>query len=111
MVVGQASPFGGRVRTESLLVLRLLEESYAREMARILRRPVFGVQKALRSLEADGLIAARSRGRTRLFRLAPRYFAREELRRYLERLTLAEDDLRDRVSELRRRPRRTGKRL
>ena len=111
MVVGQASPFGGRARTESLLALSLLEESYAREISRVLRRPLFGVQKALRSLEADGLIAGRSQGRTRVFRLAPRYFAYDELKRYLERLTEAEDDLRARIGDLRRRPRRTGKRL
>ena len=94
-----------------MLALSLLQESYAREIARVLRRPLSGVQKALRSLEADGLIAGRSQGRTRLFRLAPRYFAYDELRRYLERLTEAEHDLRERVNKLRRRARRTGKRL
>lgn len=111
MVVGRSSPFGGRARTEALLALCLLGESYAREIARLLGRPLSGVQKALRSLEDDGLVAGGSRGRTRLFRLAPRYFAYDELQSYLERLTEAEDDLRRRVGELRRRPRRTGKRL
>lgn len=93
------------------MALRLLEESYAREIARLLRRPVSGVQKALRSLESDGLIAGRTQGRTRLFRLEPRYFAYDELRKYLERLTEAEEDLQKRGSQLRGRPRRTGKRL
>ena len=111
MVVGLSSPFGGRARTEVLLALCLLEESYAREIARLLERPVSGVQKALGSLEDDGLVAAASRGRTRLFRLAPRYFAYNELKSYLERLTEAEDGLRGRAGALRRRPRRTGKRL
>jgi len=111
MVVGESSPFGGRSRTEVLLALCLLEESYAREIARVLERPLFGVQKALRGLEDDGLVAGGSRGRTRLFRLAPRYFAYDELKRYLERLAEADDDLRRRVGDLRRRPRRTGKRL
>jgi len=111
MEVGQSSPFGGHVRTETLLALRLLEDSYVREIARLLRRSLFGVQKAVRSLEADGLVAGRTQGRTRLLRLAPRYFAYDELRRYLSRLTEAEDVLRGRVSRLRRRPRRTGKRL
>jgi DNA-binding transcriptional ArsR family regulator len=111
MVVGESSPFGGRTRTETLLALRLLEESYAREMARLLQRPVSGVQKALRSLESDGLLAGRMEGRTRLVRLSPRYFAYDQLRKYLERLTEAEDELRERVSRLRRRPRKIGKRL
>jgi DNA-binding transcriptional ArsR family regulator len=111
MVVGQSSPFGGRIRTETLLALQMLEESYARELSRLLERTLFGVQKALRSLEEDGLVAGRMRGRTKLFRLAPGYFAYEELRRYLDRLAEPETDLRDRVNQLRRRPRRTGKRL
>lgn len=111
MVIRQSSPFGGRTRTETLLTLRLLDESYAREIARVLQRPVSGVLKALRSLEADALVAGRNEGRTRLFRLSPRYFAYAELRRYLERLTEPEDDLRERTGRLRRRPRKTGKRL
>jgi DNA-binding transcriptional ArsR family regulator len=111
MVVGQSSPFGGRTRTEALMTLQLLEESYAREIARLLQRHLSGVQKALRSLESDGLIAGRTQGRTRLFRLAPRYFAYDELRRYLDRLTEAEAELRERAGRLRRRPRKTGKRL
>src|SRR5437762_14155411 len=111
MVVGKSSPFGGHMRTETLLALCLLEETYARELARFFQRPLFGVQKALRSLEDDGLVAGRLRGRTRLVRLDLRYFAYKELRRYLERLTEAEDDLGVRVKRLRRRPRKTGKRL
>ena len=111
MVIGQSSPFGGRSRTETLLSLQLMEESYARELARLLKRPVSGVLKALQSLEADGLVAARSEGRTRVFRLAPRYFAIAELKRYLDRLTEPEDELRERVGRLRRRARKTGKRL
>jgi DNA-binding transcriptional ArsR family regulator len=108
-MVTMSSPFGGQARTRVLLALRLLEESYARELARLLRLPLSGVQMALRGLERDGLVAARAAGRTRLFRLSPRYFARDELQRYLLRLTEPEDDLRRRVGELRRRPRRTGK--
>lgn len=111
MVVGQSSPFGGRTRTETLMTLQLLEESYAREIARLLQRPLSGVQKALRGLESDGLIAGRTQGQTRLFCLAPRYFAYDELRRYLDRLTEAEAELQERVRRLRRRPRKTGKRL
>jgi DNA-binding transcriptional ArsR family regulator len=99
------------MRTETLLALRLLEESYPRELARLLRRPLSGIQRALESLEEDGLVAGRMRGRTRLVRLAPRYFAYEELHRYLERLTQIEGELRESTAKLRRRPRRIGKRL
>jgi len=111
MVVAYSSPFGGTTRTRVLLALRLLDESYPRELARILNLSLNGVQMALRGLERDGLVAGRSAGRTRLFRLDPRYFAREELQRYLLRLTEPEGELRTAVAGLRRRPRRTGKPL
>ena len=108
-MVNRSSPFGGQARTEVLLALRLLEESYPRELARMLGRRLNGVQNALRTLERDGLVVGRTVGRMRIFRFNPRYFAREDLQRYLLRLTGPERDLRGRVEALRRRPRRTGK--
>lgn len=91
--------------------MRLLTESYARELARLLEANLSTLQKALQSLERDGLVAARPAGRTRLFRLNPRHHARAELERYLDRLLEPETALRARVSAMRRRPRRTGKPL
>lgn len=108
-MVTSSSPFGGQARTRVLMALRLLEESYARELSRLLGASLSGVQMALRGLERDGLVAGRLAGRTRLFRLNPRYFAREELQRYLLRLTEPEASLRSRAAQLRRRPRRAGK--
>lgn len=110
-MVKLSSPFGGQARTRVLLALRLLEESYPRELSRVLDHPLNGVQGALRGLERDGLVAGRLVGRTRVVRLNPRYFAREELQRYLLRLTEADDELRTRIGQLRRRPRRAGKPL
>jgi len=88
-----------------------LGESYARELARVLRAPLSGVQKALQSLELDGMVAGRLVGRTRVFQLDPRYFARDALRVFLRRLAEPETALRSQVATLRRRPRRTGKPL
>jgi hypothetical protein len=45
-----SSPFGGQARTRVLLALRLLDESYPRELARLLDVPLNGVQMALRGL-------------------------------------------------------------
>jgi DNA-binding transcriptional ArsR family regulator len=73
--------------------------------------PLNGVQQALRGLEVDGLVAARLAGRTRLYRLNPRYFACEELEKYLKRLAAAETELVKRTARLRKRPRGAGKRL
>jgi predicted transcriptional regulator len=109
MLVGRSSPFGGQTRTRALLALALLEQSYARELARLLEVSVNAVQVALRGLERDGLVAARPLGRTRVYVLDPRYFARDELQRYLRRLAEPETVLQGRIAGLRRRPRRTGK--
>ncbi len=94
-----------------MLAIRLLEQSYPRELARILRRSISVIQKALLSLERDGLVAGRSLGRTRVYSLNPRYFARRELLVFLDRLAEPEDRLRRTLATLRKRPRHTGKRL
>jgi hypothetical protein len=108
-VVINSSPFGGQTRTRVLLALRLLDESYPRELARLLAVPLNGVQTALRGLERDGLVSGRTAGRTRLFTLNPRYFARDELARFLLRLSEPDTELRTGVAALRRRPRQSGK--
>jgi DNA-binding transcriptional ArsR family regulator len=111
MTVIASSPFGSATRTRTLVALRLLEESYARELARVLQSPLSSVQQAIGSLERNGIVAVRSLGRTRVARIDPRYFARAELLEYLERLSEADSALREAVASLRRRPRRSGKPL
>ena len=88
-----------------------MSESYARELARLLGLSLSGVQKALVSLERDGLVVGRAMARMRLFSLNPRAYARRELEQYLQRLLEPEEDLRSRAEAVRRRPRRTGKPL
>lgn len=93
------------------MALSILQESFARELSRVLEVPLNGIQQALRSLENDGLVVGRLAGRTRLFSLNPRYFARGELAAFLERLVEPEAELKERISKLRKRPRRTHKPL
>jgi hypothetical protein len=111
VVNATSSPFGGQTRTRALVALRLIGDSYPRELARVLVAPLSSVQKAVRSLEKDGLVAGRTMGRTRVVRLNPRYFAAEALRAFLLRLTEPEVELKDRISAIRKRPRPTGKPL
>jgi DNA-binding MarR family transcriptional regulator len=106
-----SSPFGSRTRTRTLLALTLRGESYGREIARLLGVSLSVVQKAIRSLELDGLIVGRSVGRTRVFSLNPGYFARRELRDLARRLAEHDDALMRALGALRTRPRRTGKPL
>lgn len=91
------------------MALHAMGESYPRQLARLLDLRLAGIQKALQSLEADGLVSGRAMGRVRLYRLNPRVYARAELERYLDRLLDADPDLRAEVGALRRRPRRSGK--
>ena len=111
MWIGSSSPFGTYSRTAVLITLALLGESYPRELARILQVSLSAVQKAIVTLERDGIIAGRSMGRTRIYRLDPRYFAPEDLRQYLLRLAGSDMELKGRIAQLRRRPRRTSKPL
>ncbi len=106
-----SSPFGSATRTRIMLALELLSESYPRELERALSIPVSVLQKAILSLERDGLVAGRTVGRSRLLRINPRYFAYGPLKAYLRLLAAADADLQKRVGAIRRRPRRTGKPL
>jgi DNA-binding transcriptional ArsR family regulator len=108
-VMQTPAPFGSATRTRTLVLLQLLGSSYARELARLLRISVSVAQKALASLERDDLVAAQAVGRTRVYRLNPRYFARRELDAYFGRLTAAFPDLEAAATSLRRRPRKAGK--
>lgn len=98
-----SSPFGSQARTRALVALSLMTETYPRELARVLELSLFSVQKALASLERDGLVASRSLGRVRLYALNGRYLASRELREYLERLSGREFELRRRVAAVSRR--------
>jgi predicted transcriptional regulator len=106
-----SSPFGSTTRTRVLVSLRLMGSSFPRELARLLAVSPSLVLKALRTLERDGLVAGRTVGRSRVYTLDPRYFAKEDLQRYLVRLSEGDIELTRRVAELRRRPRWSGKRL
>ncbi|MEZ5316582.1 MAG: winged helix-turn-helix domain-containing protein [Vicinamibacterales bacterium] len=110
-VIPRPAPFGSATRTRALVLLQLLGSSYARELARLLGVSVSVAQKALASLERDDLVAAQAVGRTRVYRLNPRYFARGELEAYLRRLVAAFPDLDAAATRLRRRPRKAGKPL
>jgi DNA-binding transcriptional ArsR family regulator len=97
-----SSPFGSKARSQVLFALSLMEESYPRELARVLEAPLFSIQKALASLERDGLVASRVLGRTRLYTLNPRYIASRELREYLARLAGRDLELKRKLATVRR---------
>jgi DNA-binding transcriptional ArsR family regulator len=111
VVFARSSPFGSQTRTRVLLALELLGDAYPRELARALGAQLSAVQRALVSLERDRLVAGRTLGRIRLYRIDPTYVAVAELRAFLQRLAENDEALQSSLASLRRRPRKTGKRL
>lgn len=103
--------FGSSRRTEVLLLLAMVGESYPSEMARLLGAPLVSVVKILDGLEADGVVAGRMMGRTRVVSLEPRFFAAKALQALLVQLGAAHPGVRAAAEKRRGRPRRKGKPL
>jgi DNA-binding transcriptional ArsR family regulator len=105
----EISLFGGRTRTAILIAVRLLEETYATELADMLGLRKFSVQRVLDSLESEGAIVSRTMGRTRLVQLNTRYFAAKPLAELLWSMGKKDTGLQKQLATRRRRPRRAGK--
>ena len=103
--------FGTGTRTNVLLLLALLGESHARELGRLLGAAPSNVIKAIDSLEQAGVVCGVLEGRTRRVSLNPRFPYKSELVPLLEKMASSHPGLVEAVSELRRRPRRSGKSL
>lgn len=104
--------FGSAIREEILkVVIGLDQGAYARQIAGLLERDLITVQRNLRTLEQDGILASRFLDRVRLFELNRRYRYYGALRALLQ--TMLHDDVRVRglLEKIRQRPRRTGKPL
>jgi DNA-binding transcriptional ArsR family regulator len=104
----QTKIFGSVRRTEVLVALALLEETYPSELAHVLDIPLMTVQRILDDLEREDVVVKRTVGRNRMASLNPRLYGVAELRGFLMKYALRTDIV-DRLAKLRRRPRRTGK--
>lgn len=103
-LASRQSIFGSRRRTEVLIILYLLQESYPSELARLLDARLFSIQSILDDLEDQGVVASLRRGRMRMVRLNPRYFAAKELSALLDRFAQAESEIVARSLKRRARP-------
>lgn len=105
-----AKLFGTRQRTELLIGLALLGETFPTELARVIGVPLLTAQRVLASFEREGIAVSRLVGRSRVFTLNSRMYGATELlaflRKYAERTNVAQ-----KLASLRRRPRRAGKAL
>ena len=103
--------FGTTTRTSTLLVVHMLGESHASEIAQVLGRSLSRIQSALDSLERTGIVVGAEEGKARRVRINPRYFAVKELKVLLDKLGESDVELQQRLADRRRRPRRVGKEL
>lgn len=95
-----------------MLFLAAREKGYAKEIADTYQMPVSNVQKQLERMERDGLLVNTKAGRTRIYRINPRYAFKEEVEALLAKaLSVAPRSLQDKLQYNRRRPRRAGKPL
>jgi hypothetical protein len=105
--------FLGSLNKERVLIyLAARGRGYPREIARFFDAPLYPIQNALDRLEVANVLVSRVVGSTREYEFDPRYPARVELRRLLERaLALYPAALKEQLLMPRRRPRRRGKPL
>lgn len=103
--------FGNPTRTAILMLLVELEESYPRELARLVSASLSSVQLAVDGLEREGIIATRRIGSERRVSLNPRFFAYRQLKDLLRKMADSEPEIGQTVRAIRRRPRRRGKPL
>lgn len=103
--------FGSELRTKILIYLALLEESYAGELAQLIKVSRVTVYRALEALEREGYVSSLISGRERWVRLNPHNTAVQPLTTLLTRLGESEPEILAELSKLRRRPRRRGKEL
>ena len=107
-----AELLGSVNKERSLVYLAARGRGYSREIARFFDAPLSPLQNALDRLERAGVLVSRQVGSTREYEFNPRYPAREELSRLVERsLSLYPAALRERLLVARSRPRRKGKPL
>ena len=106
-------PILGSKNAERVLMFILArDQGYTREIARFSGADPDSVQKQLVRLELGGLLVSKSEGRTRLYRFNPRYSFLKELKALLNKaLTFYPQDEQERLTVVRRRPRRKGKPL
>ena len=104
--------FGSEGAERVLLFLAARGQGYALEIANTFDMSVSNVQKHLVRMERDGLLVNNKVGRTRVYKINPRFPFKEEIEAMLSKaLTMAPIPLQEKLLLNRRRPRRKGKPL
>ena len=101
----------GSLNAERVLIYILArDEGYTRAIADFFDGNPDAIHKQLRKFEAEGILASRSLGRTKLFVFNPRYPFLPELKQLLEKaFSYYPEEIREDLLMNRRHPRREGK--
>jgi hypothetical protein len=106
-------PLLGSANAErALLFVAIRSEGYASEIAHFFNTSLYSIQRQLEKFENGGVLSARQSGRTRLYSFSPRYPFTKEVRALLEKAySFYPPEEQERLTHVRRRPRRMGKPL
>lgn len=104
------SLFGSLSRERILTYIAAREEGYAREITTFWKCPDRPIKRELNRLEADGVLIAKSYGRTITYKINPKYFLLKELTALLlKAIDAYPPEWKEKLIFSRRRPRAKGK--
>lgn len=103
--------FGTKTRTDVLVLVAMLGETHASEIAKITGLSLSQVQRSLAALERVGVVVGVYEGKARRIRLCSAFFAKEELEQLLREMARKDANLQKAAATIRRRPRKSGKPL
>jgi hypothetical protein len=106
--------FGSKIIEKVCFYLTANEKCFASELRRRFDLPIFGIQNALGRLEKQGVIVSFLVGKTRVYQWNPRYPLLAEFKAFLTKAySYLPTAMKEKYYEpiIRKRPRRTGKRL
>lgn len=104
------SLLGSLSRERVLTFIAAREQGYAREITEFWKCPDRPIKRELNRLESDGVLIAKSFGRTISYSMNPRFFLRKELTALLLKIIDAyPPDWKEKLLFNRRRPRTKGK--
>ena len=104
------SLFGSLSRERILAFIAARDQGYAREITTFWKCPDRPIKRELNRLESDGVLTAKSFGRTITYSMNPRFFLRKELTALLLRgIEAYPPEWKEKLLFNRRRPRAKGK--
>jgi predicted transcriptional regulator len=104
--------FGSKTREQVLQYILANDNGYATEIAKFYSVAIDPVQKQLERLELGGVLTNQKYGKTIVYSFNPRYAFLEELKALLLRAKeFYQPELKESLSNTRKRPRRQGKPL